>query len=57
MDYEKRLREYIKSCFDEKYERKSGENWAFGAIDFAFYAGLIGQDERDKLFEEYKLRG
>lgn len=57
MDYEKRLREYIKSCFDEKYERKSGENWAFGAIDFAFYAGLIGQDERDKLFDEYKLRG
>lgn len=55
MDYEKILREYIKTCLDGKYERKAGENWAFAAVDFAFYAGLIGQEERNKLFDEYKL--
>lgn len=57
VNYGRTLRKYIESCFCGKFERENSMNWAFGAIDFAVYAGLIGKDERDTLFEEYKLGG
>lgn len=35
--------------------KKQGIDWAFGAVDFAYYAGMITEEQRDELFEKYRF--
>lgn len=45
------LERYCQSAL--KNNKTQGMDWAFGAVDFAFYVGLITNKQREELFEKY----
>lgn len=53
-----KLKKYIDNLFeDENAAKNQIKDWAYGAIDFSNYSGLITDDERrelEKRFEIYK---
>lgn len=54
-NYEEKLRKYCEGKLDYANElaRETNRQQSFGAMDFAFRAGLIDQGTYGKLIEEY----
>ena len=53
--YEK-LEEYIDNLFgDNNTPKNQLKDWAYGAIDFSNYSGLITDDERRELEESCEI--
>lgn len=55
MNYEKELRKYINEIRGNPVYRKNYLEWAFGAVNFAYNAGLIDSTVSDVLNNEYGL--
>lgn len=57
--YETALREHIKSTLsyweEQGSDLKLPRHWLFGAVIFAFVAGLISEETKNALMEEYSL--
>lgn len=53
--YEK-LEEYIDNLFeDDNTPKNQLKDWAYGAIDFAYETGMIGEMEKNRLKDIYEL--
>ena len=50
-----KLREHCQGVIKRHEESDKGKDWAFGAIEFAFYADLITREEFKALLEEFEL--
>lgn len=55
MDYKEKLREYIDSIKGNPAYRLNYKEWAYGAVDFAYNAGLIVSEAKLALEKEYQL--
>lgn len=50
-----KLREHCQGILKRHEGCEKGRDWAFGAIEFAFYADLITREEFKALLEEFEL--
>ena len=50
-----KLREHCQGILKRLEGCEKGKDWAFGAIEFAFFADLITREEFKALLEEFEL--
>lgn len=53
--YGEKLRKYVSELMENPAYENQSQKWSFGAIDFAYYAGLIDLKTRDEIFKDYEL--
>ncbi|MBO5159597.1 MAG: hypothetical protein J6B94_08420 [Lachnospiraceae bacterium] len=55
-DYKKELMNYCDKAMENEFRgEEAKKDESFGAIEFAFWAGLITKEEREELSEKYRL--
>ena len=53
-----RLLEYIEDVMNATYvSMETRKNWAFGAIEFAYYSKLITFNDKDRFCKTFELLG